>query len=465
MFEAIYIFRKCLFIRLLLIICLTSSVACNDLNGKGSTLSLQKNVSLKNYGKKTLIQKLTSRGLNIFHLRSGQVIYNGSDTFNGDDAPFLEGKNSDGGVTKRTKMYFICSIIVLAWVTIGTSFYSWFNRWPIPQSFFYAIDAGMSIGFCTEVAEKKVGSRAFTIAYILLGASCVGGALALFVEDILEGITRTGNKEYRKLLEQAAFQKADHNKQGSLSLNEFRELLTDYGYVVNDDYFLRLCRNFDPNNTGLINYEQFEQKYCGIGHMLRQFDLENKSKIQRAVARIQTVISKLFGVDYRIFVVFILWISMGITWGMIDQKWDIITSTHFAISALATGGLTAPPVGDDGILPATSAIFCGLYCLFGIPMFALTVGHFARILVQRHVFSAEKKVIMKPIDINEFEFAKSLCSEDDVMHLSDFIVMQLLRQKKINMETVNVLKSHFKSLDVDKSTTLTLAEATATPVL
>jgi len=51
-----------------------------------------------------------------------------------------------------------------------------------------AVDAGMSIGFCTDVAETKLGSKAFTVIYILLGASVVGGALALFIQDIVEGV-------------------------------------------------------------------------------------------------------------------------------------------------------------------------------------------------------------------------------------------------------------------------------------
>jgi hypothetical protein len=96
-------------------------------------------------------------------------------------------------------------------------------------------------------------------------------------------------------------------------------------------------------------------------------------------------------------------------WGVKRQGWDVITSAHFAVSALATGGLTGvsadiiliidssicsenlkfiyifhlqPSVNSEGILPTEPAIFCGLYCLFGIPLFALTLGHFARLLVE-----------------------------------------------------------------------------------
>ena len=67
------------------------------------------------------------------------------------------------------------------------------------------------------------------------------------------------------------------------------------------------------------------------------------------------------------------------------QGWDIMTATHLAVSALATGGLTAPPVNAQGIMPREPAIFCGVYCLFGIPLFALTLGHYARVLVEGYV--------------------------------------------------------------------------------
>jgi len=73
-------------------------------------------------------------------------------------------------VPRKLQFYATCLGAVLAWVSTATLFYARYYDWPIPQSFFYAIDAGMSIGFCTDVHETEVGSRAFTIVHILLGA-------------------------------------------------------------------------------------------------------------------------------------------------------------------------------------------------------------------------------------------------------------------------------------------------------
>lgn len=117
-------------------------------------------------------------------------------------------------------------------------------------------------------------------------------------------------------------------------------------------------------------------------------------------------------------------------------------------------------MNSGGILPTEPALFCGVYCLFGIPLFALTLGHFARILVEGYVAAAEenavKRSIYHPLDVTEFEYAKNLCSKDDEIHLSDFLVLQLLRQGKIDIRTVSLIKAQFDALDTDGSGKLSL---------
>eukprot|EP00557_Chaetoceros_sp_GSL56_P012566 CAMPEP_0176481548 /NCGR_PEP_ID=MMETSP0200_2-20121128/2884_1 /TAXON_ID=947934 /ORGANISM="Chaetoceros sp., Strain GSL56" /LENGTH=299 /DNA_ID=CAMNT_0017877771 /DNA_START=628 /DNA_END=1524 /DNA_ORIENTATION=+ len=298
----------------------------------------------------------------------------------------------------------------------------------------------MSIGFCTDVTEIKVGSRAFTIVYILLGASCVGGALALFIQDIMEGIVHLKNDKFEYLLAEHATKR--YEVDGLLSYEHFRELLEEWmNRKITDETFQRLCQRFDPFQTGSVKSAKFVERCLELDKLLNAATsgslMHSKYLMLRKMAQLGEMFRDLFNGTRRIFTVFLAWLFTGIWWGHNRQGWDIITSTHFAVSALATGGLTGPPVNSNGILPTEPALFCGVYCLFGIPLFALTLGHFARILVEGYVAAVEENVVRQsiyhPLDVTEFEYAKNLCSNDDEIHMSDFLVLQLLRQGKIDI--------------------------------
>lgn len=347
------------------------------------------------------------------------------------------------------QMYYSCLSIVFIWITTGTLFYSYCNNWPLAQSFFYAVDAGMSIGFCTEVYETKLVSKAFTIVYILLGASVVGGALALFLQQAIEGIA-TGD-EYRVLLEQKALDQAD-----VWTLPQFQTILQSSMQVNMSQSELRaLWQRLDQN--GEVPFEEFVAKFPNYKSSPNH---QSSSLLSRVLTKIQQLCVQVWQPDYRIYTVLCLWVMVGILWGILDQHWDPITATHFAVSALATGGLTAPQVNSDGILPAKPSLFCGMYCLLGIPLFALTLGHFAKVLVNKHVAETERVALTRPLSPADFEVAKHLTTEDSVVHLSDFIVLQLLRQGKLTREGIKILKQKFELLDTDKSGTLTLEQAT-----
>jgi len=363
--------------------------------------------------------------------------------------------------TSKKQMYLTCFAIVFVWISSGTLFYSYYYQWPLPQSFFYAVDAGMSIGFCTDVAETKVASRAFTIVHILLGASVVGGALVLMVQSVLEGVASRSSAVYKLILEKDSLKKAflgatssslfqypknlvSRKEKGLLSYDEFREVLKNNGLELTDKEFQRVCTFHDPHQEGCIQYDYFANNFQGINRILPMSrPVHNKSH------RAWDMVSSLFTNEYhRIYLIFLLWIGMGIIWGVVDQGWDVITATHFAVSALATGGLTAPPVDSNGILPTGPALFCGFYCLFGIPLMALTLGIFARVLVEGYIVEEELAAITRPLSPSEFHFAsKSLCSTDSAIHLSDYVVLQLMRQGKLSLESFEFMKRQYQILD------------------
>lgn len=365
------------------------------------------------------------------------------------------------------QMYRRCMGIVLVWITAGTLFYSFYNDWPLPQSFFYAVDAGMSIGFCVEeVYETKLVSKAFTIIFILLGASVISGALALFIQDSLESLVTPAIDEYQVMLEREAFEKADVDKTGDLSYEEFESLIRSNFSSITQEDIHHLWDKFDRFHDGVIHFEEFAGNFRRIDQLVESLNEQHRAQLEknpiyRIASHVKLWMRRAWRLENRIFSVFLLWLSGGIAWGILDQKWDPITATHFAVSALATGGLTGPNVNADGILPADPAIFCGVFCLLGIPLFALTLGHFARVLVAEHVAALERSALTRPITQSEYDLAARLTTpKDNVVHLSDFIVLQLLRQGKLSVEGMEVLKHNFDLLDKDGNGALSLEEAT-----
>lgn len=219
-----------------------------------------------------------------------------------------------GALKNHVQLYCRCLFVVLVWIATGTLFYSKYNGWPLPQSFFYAVDAGMSIGFCTDVAEIKVGSRAFTIVYILLGASCVGGALALFIKDIMEGIVNLKNDTFEYLLAEHAAKR--YAVDGSLTYEDFRNLLQEWmNRKITDETFQKLCQRFDPSGKGSIKSAIFVEKCLELEKFLNASRgplLHSNYLILRKIARIGEVVRDLFDGTRRIFTVFVAWLFTGI---------------------------------------------------------------------------------------------------------------------------------------------------------
>jgi len=412
------------------------------------------------------------------------------------------------------KMYISCMSIVTLWIMTGTLFYSHVNKWPLPQSFFYAVDAGMSIGFCTDVREIKLVSKAFTVVFIVLGASVVGGALWLFIQDIVEGVVdreRKNNssiltKEYELMLEKEIFEKFDADQNGSLSKDEFATLLRAIASTdkLSESDIDVLWTKFDSIKDGKIIFEEFAGTSRCIKELIGALhdgsgNVDGQSiatKFKESTFSLRNLVfsrlTLMWNSENRIYGVFFAWVSLGVTWGIIYQNWDPITSTHFAISALATGGLTGPEVNSEGILPTWPSLFCGTYCLLGIPLMAITFGHFAQRLVSDHVAALEEWMLTRPMTATDYKIAKQYLFREMAkspsksirkgwrqqqqqqqqsplspspswrgLRLSDFVVLQLLRQGKISIRTLDILKREFEMLDADNTGLLTLQEATS----
>ena len=358
------------------------------------------------------------------------------------------------------KMWETCFLAVVIWISIGTIFYRLEYGWPLATAFFYAVDAGMSIGFCTDVAETTKRSRAFSILFILLGASVVGGCLALFVADLLEGVSNTITADYRTLIENDAFERNDRDNAGYLEFSGIVTLLKEAGYhFLTNEQIHYIFEGIDKDSDQRISRREFNGFFRKVDLFLSGVDT---FKRRNWIHRLLPDSSSLEEGKYFVYVVFLSWMTMGISWGMINQKWDIITSTHFAVSALATGGLTAPPVNESGVLPTDVAIFVGVFSLFGVPLFYLAMGHSAKLLIQAHLAKVEQRIIQTPLKPYEYHIGSHLTSPDnDVIQLSDFIVIQFLRRGLTDINAIQMMKKQFEAMDKSRNGFLTFEEATS----
>lgn len=206
----------------------------------------------------------------------------------------------------------------------------------------------MSIGFCTDVVEPNVFSRAFTVVYILLGASCVGGALVLMVQSILEEAAQRTSLRYRHILEIDSYKKDFFNdgkqswvanlqsmqhatnpeKIGALSYDGFRKSLERNGCYPTDEEFSSVCKTYDPRDNGFIRYEDFQAIFTGSDKILSTLQFNDRCFLTRMLVRSWRTIAPLFTDEtQRIYLIFIAYIGIGVIWGMMNQKWDFITAT------------------------------------------------------------------------------------------------------------------------------------------
>ena len=391
-----------------------------------------------------------------------------------------EKKRSFTAAGEKARMTAAVVGIVGLWLAVATVYYAKHEAWPYAQSFFYAVDTGMSIGFGT-VAEKHITTKAFTILHVLLGASAVGGAIALFAESAISGAASVAGSEYARASVRAAFARADTDHSGSLSNKEFEAVLRSVGLELPPQEMAAAVDLFDDDNSGSIEIDEFlavvEPYVDSNTPVADAVRLVVQEKRTHPLVRVASSVWKLV-CKHRVIALWVIWIAAGAAWGMLTEGWDLVSATYFAVGALATGGLEGPALNAAGTIPDRQALFVGIYCLSGIPVFAMALGQFANILIEGNIAAREQRALSQPITEDEFEFAQQLVSNDGAplvacaplhrhafaprladgrtrtretasgkIDLSEFVVLELYRLGKLDANTIRTIKAEFKRLD------------------
>ena len=360
-------------------------------------------------------------------------------------------------------MYAVCLSAIVGWLTISTLVYARSEGWPVTQSIFYSVDVGMGIGFgAFDQAFQR--TRMFSCLHMLVCASGVAGALALFTEALLADAATHAAAEYANAAV-AAFLRADTLQDGRLNAEQLEVALAALGIGLGSAEHAVAVHRFDRNRDGHVSAAEFARAIKP--HLKSSTDLADA--VRRAVADgerpaaarlLRSAVHALF-FEHRTLLIWALWVALGTAWGVTQQRWDGVRSLHAALSALTTSGLEAPALDAAGRVPASSSLFLAGYCLFGIPITGLALAHFAGIFVARMVADKERKALTRPLTEGEFAVAEQLFMDDGRVDFGEFLALELMRLGRVDMGTLQLLKKEFIRLDADGSGELSKEEAMA----
>ena len=174
-------------------------------------------------------------------------------------------------------------------------------------------------------------------------------------------------------------------------------------------------------------------------------------------------------------VITLTWTLFGVIYAKFFEKMDLITSFYWSLSLISCSG-DAPPVceqsgdeqsGEAGPCNITHVrlIFMVVFITIGVPLFSVTLGSICtlRLLSEAYEYE-ENKRIENPFNDEEIKFALSLDSkrkqyfnfsgrnnhsevDDDGIDASSFIVIELLRLKKITKDDITRYLSLFDKID------------------
>lgn len=295
-----------------------------------------------------------------------------------------------------SNVYLFCLSVYAVWILLGILWYMYYDKWTSATAFYYAMDAGLSIGFCNP-AEKDDWSKLFTIAYVLIGSTVISGCLGVFASVVV-----------------------------------FAQV------SVARDYSLENMTMKDPveDKITLKSFANYAW-YCfklGIGWY------SNRSRV------ILTII-------------FTIWMSLGTAYGMVFEDWSFITALYWAITTCSTGGLqSAPCINEDNNGGTTCDMgtlrgsLMGVFMMIGVPIYACTMAQFARSAVARVVESREAKLLSRPIEDAEFIFAANVLSPagSETLVLGEYILLELMRLGQTNQNQIEKIKKNFYRLDKHK---------------
>lgn len=312
-------------------------------------------------------------------------------------------------------IYLLTLLVYGLWLIVGCLFYVHYEGFTLPTAFYFAVEAGLAIGFC-QPADIDDPSKIFTLFFVLAGTSVVSGCMATVILRVL-------SPGVRILVTQ-------HNKVDDLNAVSWPEK----GVGVTCESALVYCRAVARYITTTVRYAYDEHKL---------------------------VVTQL--------AIFFVWMGLGCIYGMLVEKWTFVTSLYWSVTGSSGGGLQSAPC-DEGTGGVDQPLcdmgyrgwIMGLFFIGGVPFYAMVMGNVAFVLARHAIDYHNKEMVRKPINYDEFLFTANLLSAKGHLSTSlnrgEFILLQFMRQGIICGDQVVQFREQFIMLDKESKGVLELDE-------
>ena len=298
----------------------------------------------------------------------------------------------------HTVLAVVLLLAVFILVGGGTLWYALTEGWEWNFSFFYAVRAGLAVGFTTFVTPSE-SSAGFGIVFTVASTLVVAGALALYLSVALAA---------RDAVRRDAVSRAyglDGAERGHIDAIDAEVAKTKRALMYAKDH-------------------------C-VGHA---------------------------GERLAIVVLAIVCLVIGTLWGLVEEKWTFLQSLYFAISAMSTSGVKTPVASSSSLWFA--GFFCTLavpvYAAF-VALVAIVVASTVEQCRLKHVLGKARVELDFKIAAG-LAGAKDADATAAGLDKADFMRLELLRCGVANVSTLRAIDDRFDRLDSDKSGAIDLTD-------
>lgn len=328
-------------------------------------------------------------------------------------------------------------IIFALYFVIGTTsaiiFYVRWNYWTVSESFYYTIQAAMSVGFGV-LEEDHDMSRFGSLIVVCSGSLGLATLLGLLVAKVLSRYD-----DLKSDMEDEFIVHIDADADGKVEMPEFKK------YIERIDPSLwkrvgpkgveKIFHDIDTANNGVLSLTEYQ------AYTLQNVRFGWFSSILAFVA------------EFKLFIIFTTYIMIGCVWGMVAQDWTFITALYYAFTACATGGLQQPKRTDGALL------FTAFYVLMGIPLYAMTLGTVASYFGEYVIES----MMAEEMENREAQRTVNFMERLDVLGdgritFEEWLCLELLRNNRVSIDFLQQCKHDFDVMDEDSNGSLSVDE-------